>query len=401
MLFEPGRHEPLQPLDWDEARARQAIADIAHGLQTGIGDGLTYPQHPLDAGRHVEPPHKSLYLGSAGTLWALDYLRRQGAATVTLDAAERIAGLHTEYTRIPDTGKVVPSYFLGEVGILLAQYRAHASAEVADKLERAIRANIPNPANEALWAAPGTMVGALHMLDWTGEERWKTLFLENVEHLWSLWQPSAHAGCHLWTQDLYGEVVQLLGSGHGFAGNAYPMLRGAAHLPPATREALYERCEGTLAATALHDGGGVNWPPQVGPSRAPSQPSLLQWCHGAPGVITGFAHFPAGRSARIDTLLVRAGETTWRAGPLAKGYGTCHGTAGNGYALLELFKRTGDTVWLDRARRFAMHAIIQAWAMRERYGMPRYTVWTGEAGLAVYLWHCIAGGGGMPTLEIL
>ena len=37
----------------------------------------------------------------------------------------------------------------------------------------------------------------------------------------------------------------------------------------------------------------------------------------------------------------------------------CHGTAGNGFAFLELARRTGDEVWLHRAQRFAMHAMQQ------------------------------------------
>jgi hypothetical protein len=35
----------------------------------------------------------------------------------------------------------------------------------------------------------------------------------------------------------------------------------------------------------------------------------------------------------LDELLLGAGETTWAAGPLAKGPGLCHGTAGNGYLI--------------------------------------------------------------------
>ncbi|MEO8739330.1 MAG: lanthionine synthetase LanC family protein [Casimicrobiaceae bacterium] len=36
--------------------------------------------------------------------------------------------------------------------------------------------------------------------------------------------------------------------------------------------------------------------------------------------------------------------------PLNKGAGLCHGTAGNGYALLKFYRRTGDAIWLERAR---------------------------------------------------
>ena len=58
-------------------------------------------------------------------------------------------------------------------------------------------------------------------------------------------------------------------------------------------------------------------------------------------------------------LLVAGGELTWRAGPLSKGPGVCHGTAGNGFAFLKLLERTGDERWLDRARAFAVHAAEQ------------------------------------------
>jgi hypothetical protein len=49
----------------------------------------------------------------------------------------------------------------------------------------------------------------------------------------------------------------------------------------------------------------------------------------------------------------------WRAGPLTKGPSLCHGTAGNGFAFLSLYQRSGDALWLSQARRFAMHAIEQ------------------------------------------
>ena len=128
---------------------------------------------------------------------------------------------------------------------------------------------------------------------------------------------------------------------------------------------------------------------------------LVQWCHGAPGIVTGLDAFPRGRSAVMDDLLVKAGNMTWKAGPLAKGFGICHGTAGNGYAFLKLRARTGDSIWLERARAFAMHAIEQAERMRDEYGDRRHTVWTGDPGLAVYLWHCITGESQLPSLEVL
>ena len=71
---------------------------------------------------------------------------------------------------------------------------------------------------------------------------------------------------------------------------------------------------------------------------------------------------------RLDALLLAGGELTWAAGPLRKGANLCHGTAGNGLALLKLFARTADERWLERARRFAMHAAAQVGAARREHG---------------------------------
>jgi hypothetical protein len=401
MLFEPTRHEPLLAIDWDAKVARDAIAAIVEELEEAMTLDITWPWHPLDDDNGSEPPHKSIYLGASGLLWAMWYLQQAGAVSLRIKAPELIDRVYDAYLAVPDTGEVVPSYFLGEVGILLLQWRLTGSRESADRLYGAITRNIPNPTNEALWAAPGTMVGALHMLGWTGDARWRELYLENVEQLWRTWLPSKVAGCYLWTQDLYGRVEQVLGAGHGFAGNAYALLRGTALLPADRREALYDRCVETLRATAIFEDDGANWPPVAEQRGASHKKMLLQWCHGAPGIVTGLSDFPINRSADMDDMLVKAGNAVWNAGPLAKGPGVCHGTAGNGYTFLKLYQRTGEAVWLARARSFAMHAIAQSENARQKHGRRRYSLWTGDAGLAIYLWHCLTPSGGLPALDVL
>jgi hypothetical protein len=94
---------------------------------------------------------------------------------------------------------------------------------------------------------------------------------------------------------------------------------------------------------------------------------------------------------RLDDALIAAGELVWMAGPLTKGGGLCHGTAGNGYTFLKLFRRTGDERWLERARAFAMHAIAQCERHASTYSMRRYSLYTGDPGVAVYLMQCIEG----------
>jgi lanthionine synthetase-like protein len=401
MLFDLDRHERLIDAEWDASRAREAIRAIAQDAEDALGSGIVWPAHPLDDVDGPRSGQKTLYLGASGALWVMWYLEQQEAVELRVTPSDRIGRVYESYLAEPDTGEVVPSYYLGEVGILLVLWRLARSSEAADRLFAAIERNIPNPTNEALWAAPGTMVAAWHMLAWTGERRWHDLFLVNVEQLWRTWLPSENAPCHLWTQDLYGSIVQLLGAGHGFAGNAYPLLRGAALLSGEQRETLYERCVETLGATAVLEGDGVNWPPGVGEPRPGRTKMLVQWCHGAPGIVTGLADFPREKSPQMDAMLIKAGTTVWNAGPLAKGSGLCHGTAGNGYAFLKLYRRTGDEIWLDRARSFAMHAIAQSERMRQQYGRGRYTLWTGDPGLAIYLWHCLTGASGMPGLDVL
>jgi len=103
---------------------------------------------------------------------------------------------------------------------------------------------------------------------------------------------------------------------------------------------------------------------------------------------------------RLDDVLAAAGEAVWAAGPLNKGSNLCHGTGGNGYAFLKLYQRTGDANWLQRARAFAMHGIAQTEADAQEYGQMRYSLWTGDPGLAIYLWDCLRGRADFPTLDV-
>jgi lantibiotic modifying enzyme len=121
----------------------------------------------------------------------------------------------------------------------------------------------------------------------------------------------------------------------------------------------------------------------------------VQWCAGAPGIVIGAATY-------LDEELLRAGaQLAWHTGPpgLEKGPGICHGTAGNGYAFLKAFARTGDEQWLERARRFAMHALEQVERLRNERGNGRYSLWTGDIGAALYAADCIHGTSGYPVLD--
>src|SRR5262249_7962640 len=174
-----------------------------------------------------------------------------------------------------------------------------------------------------------------------------------------------------------------------------PLIRGR-YLLDAGEWSAWEGCIATtVRKTAVRSGNHVNWLPALDDWAAANK--LLQFCHGAPGFVVALADFPG---AGLDDLLCAAGELIWSAGPLAKGSNLCHGTGGNGYALLKLYGRTGDTLWLERARAFAMHGIGQTENDASRYGQMRYSLWTGDPGFAVSLWDCLRGEAQVPSPDV-
>ena len=183
---------------------------------------------------------------------------------------------------------------------------------------------------------------------------------------------------------------------HGYAGNMLALLRGWDWLGECDQSRVGQASTATLAACAQGDEMGVNWPPAVS---ADPMPTLVQHCHGAHGMVTALADRRIA-SAKLEQLLKGGGELSWRAGPLAKVSNLCHGTGGNGFAFLKLFALTGDRLWLERARAFAMHAIEQCRAARVEYGRGRYSLWTGDIGLACYLHECVAGTARFPTVDV-
>jgi hypothetical protein len=174
---------------------------------------------------------------------------------------------------------------------------------------------------------------------------------------------------------------------------------GRALLDPARAAELERRAIEITTALAYREDGLANWAPTLGPL-ADRDRIRVQWCHGAPGIVTALASIGVADEA-FGALLCEAGELTWRAGPLAGGLGLCHGTAGNAVAFLALHDRTGEAHWLDRARRFAVHALEQVQRERARHGFARHTLWTGDLGAAVVAQSCLDGRPGMPSLDWL
>jgi hypothetical protein len=175
------------------------------------------------------------------------------------------------------------------------------------------------------------------------------------------------------------------------------LIKGWSLLDAATQAWWQPRIVDTVKASAKVSDGLANWPPAIGKPRAGRDAMVVQFCHGAPGIIASVATLP---DPELNEVLCQGGELIWQAGPLIKGSNLCHGTAGNGYALLKLYERTSDPRWLARARAFAMHAITQTEAARTTLGRGRYSLWTGDLGCAIFLADCLSGVPRIPTWDV-
>ena len=338
-------------VSWDEARVREQIAGVVADAEAAL-DGCVWPAHPLD-GEVTPADQMALYLGTAGMVWALGRL----GSSLDLDAlaVEAVDGYPKD---APDEERL--SLYAGLPGLLVL------TRSDDEQLRALVRANERSPAWEILYGSPGTILAARSAGLVDEAQRSVDILLEEWErHDWGLWD-------HVIT----GHAFQSIGPAHGFVGNVH-VLRGYVD-----DDVLRARTERVLREYAVWDGDAVNWPP------GPGHPlDRIQWCHGAPGIVSTVGDLLP------DDLLLGGAETTWRHGPLEKGPGLCHGTAGNGYALLKTYAVTGDEIWLERARSFAVAAFDQL--------QQRYSLMTGDIGAALFAQACLDIDARFPVLDVL
>ncbi|WP_315831064.1 LanC-like protein [Bradyrhizobium prioriisuperbiae] len=392
-----GRHRPLVHEAWSEGAVRSAIEEIADDAIAHFDPDRFWPAHPSDDSAGDGDP--SFYKGAAGVIWALDYLHRVGAVSAAADFRPVLPRL-MERTIVDFKASSSADYekhgslLRGDMGAALLAMRLAPTSDVADLVFRRAEDNNELPVRELMWGLPGSMIAAIHMTEMTGEARWRGLFETQAALLLADLEDTPQGP--LWTQDLYGERDRWLGPVHGFAGNAIPLLRGWEWLTPQQQAHVAEFVPKALAANAWESDLGTTWGAR---SKRAAPPRMCQHCHGAPGMVTTFADAPFA-DPDFDALLLDAGRFSWAAGPLTKGANLCHGTGGNGYAFLRLYRRTHDPIWLDRARQFAMTAIVQYRGAQLAAGRGRYSLWTGDIGLAIYLWDCITGEPRFPTVDV-
>ena len=268
---------------------------------------------------------------------------------------------------------------------LLVAFRLTSDPALADDVHALVRGNVDNPTDDISWGAPGTLLAALAMGEWTGERRWDDAARESATAL-----RERRGDDGLWRQD---DDYRGLSTLHGAAGNTLALLRFEPDAAVASESAA------VLSRHAFCEDGLANWPGSPRPqlTRPRDGRICLQWCTGAPGVVAGAWDY------LDEDLLLAGAELIWGAGAHRdeKGHGLCHGTSGNGFALLKAFARTGDERWLERARRFAVHALAQAERIVAANGRRRYSLFNGDVGTALFAAACLDADPRFPIVDVM
>lgn len=149
----------------------------------------------------------------------------------------------------------------------------------------------------------------------------------------------------------YGE--KYWGAAHGLAGIMHVLMH--MELKPDEMEDV----KGTLKYMIRNRFPSGNYPSS---EEDRNRDVLVHWCHGAPGIaLTLVKAAEVFRDEEFLRAAVDAAEVVWNRGML-KRVGICHGISGNAYAFLSLYRVTGNTEFLYRAKAFA--CFLLDWALK-------------------------------------
>ncbi|MET1256777.1 lanthionine synthetase C family protein [Aliikangiella maris] len=399
MLYLPERHHHFEnelqySVAWDNAAARHFIET----LQAFTEQRFTQPNGWVIS----DDPclENSFYDGTAGIIWSQYYLAHWGYGELKHNYQAYLAQARVVHRERLSRLMTSPDYqhglLIGELGLIVAECRLGLTDNLRGEMSQIIEKLIHNPVCELMWGAPGALCVANfyrhqfpEFLDLT-----RALALQLEEDITTV----ERFQLKVWYQQLYGHYVAHLGAVHGFAGNAFSILKALPALQTVTANNWKAAIIDTVSRTALVQDSFANWPQSIAGERPGRTALLLQFCHGAPGLIACLSNL-FGEDQFFDQLMIAGGELVWQAGPLKKGQGLCHGNTGNGFSLLKLFQATGDELWLYRARQFAAFAMQQIFPKLNAGKKLDLSLWNGAAGLAHFVHHCLQHSADIPTMD--
>ncbi|CAG12678.1 unnamed protein product [Tetraodon nigroviridis] len=341
----------------------------------------------MEEGLKTADPHDfSAYTGWTGI--ALLYLRLHRVSQEALHL-QRALEYVKRATRVLNGRKV--SFLCGDAGPLavgaVVHHKLENQAESRDCLSRLLQlqhsvlspdSDVPD---ELLYGRAGYLYALLYVSKELGAEavdeatlsKVVTAIVESGKSFSAEQKKSERCPLlYQWHQKQY------LGAAHGMAGIYYLLLQPAAKVHPDVLSELVRPSIDYIRRKRFRSG---NFPSSL----SNESDRLVHWCHGAPGVIHML--LMAHQVFKEDKYLKEAtecAEVIWLRGLLRKGYGICHGTAGNAYAFLSLYKLTQEKKHLYRSCKFAEWCLAYGTHGCRIPDRP-YSLFEGMAGTILYL----------------
>jgi eukaryotic-like serine/threonine-protein kinase len=338
-------------------------------------------------------PSSSVFLGAAGIAYALYRMAlvREDASLLVLadlwankalrESRKKDAFFNAVLEMTPETvGTITPFHTLSGVHLVQALI-AHAMGNRGTQqaaVEQFVRAsNSPCENLELTLGLSSTLIGASLLLD--------TMRGSYGLDSTSLTELGNNVMQSVWAQiDTYLSIcdcrqIEYRGIAHGWAGILYSTLRWCASSDAPLPLSMLPRLE-QLAELAEPFGRGVRWRLRMGQERY-----MSGWCHGSAGYVHLWtcAHRMFGDQWFLE-LAEKAGWNAWEGQDAPANL--CCGQAGKAYAMLNLFKYTGQAHWLHKAQELANRAGLGAKLQRDwirEQGISLHSLYKGEVGIAL------------------
>ncbi|XP_067358428.1 glutathione S-transferase LANCL1 isoform X1 [Channa argus] len=328
-------------------------SEFTHRLSTKVRELLAVMENGL---RSADPRDCTTYTGWAGIallyLHLHDVFRDDSFLQKALEYASRSLKC---LTRRHDV-----TFLCGDVGPLavaaVVYHRLRSGQESDECINRLLQhhntvvkgsGGLPD---ELLYGRTGYLYSLIFINQHLGQDRIPLSYIQQIseavlasgEHLSRKFRIQNQSPLmYEWYQEQY------VGAAHGLAGIYYFLMQPGF---VSVEEHVHRLVKSSVDHVCSLKFPSGNYPPCVGDDRD----LLVHWCHGSPGVI--YMLLQAHKVFRAPQYLqdaLQCGEVVWRWGLLKKGYGLCHGAAGNAYAFLALYRQTHDPKHLYRACMFA------------------------------------------------
>ncbi|XP_012288694.1 lanC-like protein 3 homolog [Orussus abietinus] len=396
-------------------RRSRYFVNIYYGKELGsIGEpqakalGFKILQYVVEKIRKSEPPEKAnpeggLHTGSNGLAYTFLHLSRRFNSIGDSSKATQYFELAKNYWRVPlalaeqDDDSYDKAFLLGDsgsisVGAVLAKMAGDENRAflLAARYRNTAMCFQPNDSDEFFVGRAGFLAGALWLnREFGGDQIIHVEIMHEIARqiVRSGKDYSRTKGCPCPLMYWYYRK-EYLGAAHGLSSILH-MLIQVPNFLDSDREV-----ENTVRASVnyllSHENLSGNYPASMDKvsrgRRVHEEDELVQWCHGAPGIVylMAAAYLRWNDSRYLETCL-RAGELVWKKGLLRKGPGICHGVAGGGYVFLLLYRLTSDNMYLQRAVKFAEFLTSEEFRKEARTPDAPYSLFEGWAGTACFL----------------